>query len=185
MNSQEIDLLVARVRQGDRDAFGELVFAVEDELRAFLGARADSLQVVDEVVQSTLITAYENLGKYELRGTFLSWIKGIGRNLLMREIQARVRNPLAGEDAIDRFAAASALEAARAEADSEDRLARLDECLQKLPADARDLLRRRYRDRASVKDLARELNRTETAVSVALFRIREQIRQYLAEGGSP
>lgn len=176
MDETELDQLVRRVQAGDREAFGEVVFAIRRELRIFLSAHASSIDMVEEVLQSTLVAAYENLGKYEPRGTFLCWTKGIARNLMLKEIKARSRYVAPDEDFLDRLA----IEASASSLDAQDRaeasVERLRSCLKKLPDNAMKLIEQRYFNRLSVRDLAKRNNRTESWAAVSLFRIRDILR---------
>lgn len=176
MNETELDQLVKRVQDGDREAFGEVVFTIRKELRIFLSAHASSIDMIEEVLQSTLVTCYENIAKYELRGTFLSWVKGISRNLLLKEVRARSRYVAPDEDVLDRIVIESAMNSIKAQDREEAYVERLRNCLTKLPEDSRQLVQQRYFNRLSVRDLARLKNRTETWTAVALFRIRDILR---------
>lgn len=176
MNPQELDEVVARVQQGDRDAFAEVVFEVRRELRIFLSAHASSIDMVEEVLQATLVTAYEIIQRYERRGTFLSWLKGIGRNLLLKELHARARYVAAEDDVLERIIVGAALESAKGDERAHEHVERLRLCLARLPEDARRLIQQRYYNGMTVKEMARLANKTETSVAVALFRIRETLR---------
>jgi len=185
MNDTELDELVRRVQDGDPDAFGEVVFAVRKELRIFLSAHASSIDMIEEVLQSTLVVCYENIAKYELRGTFLCWIKGIARNLLLKEIKARSRYLSPDEDALDRIVLESALVSVQAQDREEERVERLRDCLGRLSQDLQDLIQQRYFNRLSVRDLARVMKRTETWTAVTLFRIRDILRDCMAKEVAP
>lgn len=185
MNAQELDKIVARVQQRDPDAFAEVVFEVRRELRIFLSAHASSIDMVEEVLQATLVTAYEIIDRYELRGTFLAWLKGIGRNLLLKELKARSRYVTTEEDVLERIVVEAAVDSTRADDRELEYVERLRQCLTRLPDEARKLIQQRYEHRMSVKDMARLQNKTETSVAVALFRIRETLRAAMVKEVAP
>ena len=135
MNETELDQLVERVQNGDRDAFGEVVFAIRKELRIFLSAHACSIDMVEEVLQHTLVVSYENIAKYERRGTFLSWTKGIARNLMLKELKARSRYVAPGEDELDRIVLDASMQSVQALDREEAYVEHLRNCLTKLPAE--------------------------------------------------
>lgn len=176
MNETELDELVRRVQEGDVNAFGDIVFAIRRELRIFLSAHASSIDMIEEVLQSTLVTCYEHIGKYERRGTFLSWTKGIARNLLLKEVKARARFVSPDEDVLDRIVIEAAAGSAGAHDREEAYVDRLRTCLEHLPGDSRTLIQNRYFNKMSVRDLARLNSRTESWTAVALFRIRDLLR---------
>ncbi|HYF50432.1 MAG TPA: RNA polymerase sigma factor [Planctomycetota bacterium] len=176
MAPQQLDELVARVQRGDKDAYGDVVHEIQRELRIFIAAYAASLDMVDEVTQATLVSVYENIRRYELRGTFLAWVKGIGRNLLLKHLheQARVKQ-LEGsvlEAALSRACIASA-EAAGEPSSMQEKLR---DCLAKLQPTARELIQKKYVESRSVKDIAAVLKKSESWVAVTLFRVREALR---------
>ena len=110
MEADDLDELVIRARSGDREAFDGLVGALELEVRSFVAAQAPSLALVDEVVQAAFVTAYHQLVRYESRGTFAAWVKGIARNLLRRELTMRSRLVATDLEALDALLAGGALE---------------------------------------------------------------------------
>lgn len=185
MNEEELDQLVLRVQNGDRNAFGEVVFAIRKELRIFLSAHASSVNMIEEVLQSTLVAAYENIGKYERRGTFLPWVKGIARNLLLKELHAQSRYVTSENDLLERLVLDAAMESMQGRNREEEYVERLRDCLAKLPEQAHRLIQQRYFDRMSVKNIARLTNRTETSTAVALFRIRELLRECMMKEVAP
>ena len=185
MNEDELDQLVLRVQNGDRDAFAEVVFAIRRELRIFLSAHASSIDMVEEVLQSTLVTAYENIGKYERRGTFISWTKGIARNLLLKELHARSRYVTSDGDLIEQIVVHAALESAQGKDHEEDYAEKLRACLKQLPEISHRLIQQRYFDGMSVKAIAKLTDRTETWTAVALFRIRDLLRKCMMKEATP
>jgi len=176
VNETELDQLVERVQEGDRNAFGEVVYAIRKELRIFLSAHASSIDMIEEVLQSTLVVCYENIGKYERRGTFLSWTKGISRNLLLKEIKARSRYVTHEEDVLERIVVDAAMNSLQARDREEAYVERLRNCLTKLPGESRKLIEQRYFNKLSVRDLARLNSRTETWIAVNLFRVRDMLK---------
>ncbi len=176
MNETELDELVERVQNGDRDAFGDVVFEIRRELRIFLSAHACSIDMVEEVLQHTLVVSYENMGKYERRGTFLSWTKGIARNLMLKELKARSRFVAPGEDELDRIVLDAAMNSVQAQDREEEYVDHLRHCLTKLPEESRQLIQQRYYNKLSIRELAQIHHKTETWVAVALFRVRDILR---------
>lgn len=185
MSETELDDLVKEVQMGDRDAFAELVYAIRKEVRIFLSAHASSIDMVEEVLQSTLVTCYENIQKYELRGTFLSWVKGIGRNLLLKELHARARYVTAENDVLERVVVEAALESAQGADREQEYVERLRRCLGELPEHSMSLIHQRYFDRLTVREIARRLNRTESWAAVTIFRIREALRNCMTKEAIP
>ncbi len=181
MNPQELDQIVQKVQQGDRDAFAELVFLIRHDLRLFLSSFAGSIDMIDDVLQNALVTCYENIAKYELRGTFLAWVKGIARNLMLKELHARSRVVNSEEAFLEHVVMKAALDAAQGAGREEETMERLRECLEKLPDPAKEMIRDRYYNRLPVQEIARRHGKTATWAAVTLFRIRETLREYMEQ----
>ncbi len=83
--------IVARVQQGDGDAFGELITRYEQKLRRygsrFLGRTDD----ITDIVQDVFIKAYTNLQNFDTRGRFSPWIYRIAHNAFVNEIRRQSR----------------------------------------------------------------------------------------------
>ncbi len=177
----ELDALVEKVQKGDRDAFGDVVAAVQRELRIFVSTYAYSVDMMEEVVQGALVTCYENIGKYELRRTFLSWVKGIARNVVRSEARDRAKYVSAEEDALEELLVRAGADAVEEESEYEESwIERLRECLKKTPGDVRSLLDRRYGDGQPIAGIAEHLGKSESWVAVTLFRTRERLKKCMA-----
>jgi len=186
VNHAELDELAGRVQQGDPDAFAQLVHAVTPELRHFPPARAASVDLAEDVIHITPPTAYQHIALYERRGTFLAWVKGIGRNLLLKELHRRERYVAVDEDLLERLAHEAALPPENGNEEEEQALqARLKHCLQKLPETGWQLIQLRYFQRQSVREMATALGRTESWVAVNLFRIRQGLPACMPRRDSP
>jgi RNA polymerase sigma factor (sigma-70 family) len=136
---------------------------------------------MEEVVQEALVTCYENIRKYELRGTFLSWVKGIARNVLRSETRERAKYVSAEEDALEGLLARSGQDFTHEENEYEETwIERLRECLKKTPQDIRGLLDRRYAEGLPIAGIAENVGKSESWVAVTLFRTRERLRKCMA-----
>jgi RNA polymerase sigma-70 factor (ECF subfamily) len=180
VSADDLDRLVQNVQQGDRHAFVELMVAVQRELRIFLSAHASSADMVDEVLQAAFVTCYENIQKYELRGTFLSWLKGIARNLLLRELKERARYLSVEGEVLEAMLVQQGIDSVQQADTRQEELAhRLHHCLAELERTSRQLIEKRYTERMTITQLARLFRRTESWVAVTLFRIRQTLRNCL------
>jgi len=177
----ELDALVVRIRDGDREAFVELIEATQDEVRCFIAVVALSADQIEEAVQAAYVTAYEHLDDYRVTGTFLPWLKGIARNRLRQETAHRRRWLSADQAFFESLLQSS--EPPAAEVPQADLLLALEECLGRLAEPAQRLVRDFYRDPSALEALAREQGRTRAAVAMALSRIRGVLRDCLSRKG--
>jgi RNA polymerase sigma-70 factor (ECF subfamily) len=183
----EKDLLI-KARAGDVDAFSELVRLHQSRVRAFLGRFIFSREAVDDVAQETFLAAFRSLQAYDERWPLRSWLFGIARNqalIFLRKECVRLRRE--NED----------LEAAMTEwcvAKAEDRpvekdatfLAALEQCIQSLPGQSAQVVRSFYYEAQAAGQIGAKLGRSENAVRLWLFRIRQQLRECIeARAGVP
>jgi len=174
----DIDLreTIRKVLQGDRGAFAAIVEAHQDMLLAFAGYRLPDRDLADEVVQQTFIRAFEQLRDFRPDGDFAAWLRAICRFVILAEVKRRQRQAHNLAGVRDRLQSVLIGEASRHDV-GEDRLARLADCLRRLPAPHRALVDRRYRENASVHELALAYGRTVTWVTTVLFRVRGLLKK--------
>lgn len=179
----DVEHLVVRFRAGDQEAFTALVAALQPELHATIAARADSAEMVDEIMQRTLVTAFTRLDQYRGPDAFVPWVKSIARNHLRSEWRSRVHLARMQQDELaELLSTAEVDESDSAESGREEqRLANLSRCLAQLKPASRHLLELRYRDGKSLNDLAREVKRSVGSLAMILMRLREGLRRCIID----
>lgn len=76
--------LVLRARAGNRKAFGRLYELYADQIYGYAYARLSNPADAEDATELTFLRAFENMGKYELRGApFVSWLYRIAHNLIV------------------------------------------------------------------------------------------------------
>jgi RNA polymerase sigma factor (sigma-70 family) len=177
MSPEELDALVQRVQAGDKNGFADLFAATRKDVRIFLSAHASSADMVDEVLQAVFVACYEKIHVYELRGTFLPWLKGIAKNLLLKELHQRAKYVVAENDALESLIVEEGMASLRGEEERrEDSMRRLEDCLSKLTPRSRELIEEKYTRRAPILKMAQSFQKSESWIAVTLFRIREALR---------
>jgi RNA polymerase sigma factor (sigma-70 family) len=178
---QQLDALAAKAIQGEREAFAQLIVATHLEVRLFVSARVVSAELIEEVVQSTYVTAFEVLNTYVGPGSLLAWLKGIAHNRLRQELRHRSR-----QQGLECSALETLLQDQRREediSDDDNRTQRLNECLGKLPPRARLLIERRYVDNHGLARLAQQFKQSTGALAVYLHRVRTDLRRCMTGVG--
>src|SRR6185503_9180108 len=177
MSPEELDSLVRRVQSGDKNGFADLFAATRKDVRIYLSAHASSADMVDEVLQAVFVACYEKIQIYELRGTFLPWLKGIAKNLLLKELHQRSKYVVAENDALESLFVEEGMASLRVEEERrEDSMRRLEDCLSKLTPRSRELIAEKYSRRAPIEKMAQSFQKSESWIAVTLFRIREALR---------
>ena len=92
MNAAEAAAVLARARQGDSDAFRALVEQHSRTVYRLAFRMTGNEQDAEDVVQESFLRAYRQLGRFESRANFGTWLYRIVANCsvdLMRAKQAR------------------------------------------------------------------------------------------------
>src|SRR5216117_1599500 len=92
MDATEAAAVLARARQGDSDAFLALVERHSRTVFRLAFRMTGNEQDAEDVVQETFLRAYRQLGRFESRANFGTWLYRIAANCsvdLMRAKQAR------------------------------------------------------------------------------------------------
>jgi RNA polymerase sigma-70 factor (ECF subfamily) len=85
--------LIERARDGDLDAFNQLVAAYQDQLFALVARMVPDRDQASDVVQEAFFSAFRNLGSYR-GGAVRSWLSRIAVNGAMDLQRARRRRPV-------------------------------------------------------------------------------------------
>lgn len=93
IDTAEITYLDA-ARDGDRDAFGALTEPHRRALLLHCYRMLGSLQDAEDLVQETLLRAWQRLGSFEGRGALRSWLYAIATNCCLNALDRRRHLPI-------------------------------------------------------------------------------------------
>ena len=184
-----LDSMIRAVRAGETERFGEVVSALEADVRTLLAIMIPDKSRVPDLTHEAFVVAYVKLDEYCEGTDFAAWMKAIARNLAsnerrrwIREQRFSARYAAAIEDDIvgplvDRLT--DQLEIRQ----QAQLLAALRECVAGLKKAARDAVERFYFNGASVADIAMSSGRSPGAIKVILFRARAALAECLAMKG--
>jgi RNA polymerase sigma-70 factor (ECF subfamily) len=85
--------LIARARAGDGDAFRELTEPYRRELQAHCYRMLGSLQDAEDVLQDTLLAAWQGLGAFQGRASIRTWLYRIATNRCRNARRTAARRP--------------------------------------------------------------------------------------------
>jgi RNA polymerase sigma-70 factor (ECF subfamily) len=168
--------LIARAKEGDLDAFAELVRRYERRVRSVLAQLLDDERDVEETAQDVFVQAWRNLPRFRGEAAAFTWLYRIAVNAALMRLR-RKRVPT--EELSDAEPAAEPSPAARA-ATSELReflLARV----RALPFEYRTPLVLRDLEGLSNQEVADVLGISVAAAKSRIHRARMQIRAELEE----
>lgn len=143
-------------------------------LLSYLRALTCDSDTAEDLIQEVSVIVLRKANAGERPDDLLAWCRGIARNLLLRERRDNRRMVYFGDEnwiaLVDR-----AFEENPADA-GEFRRGSLRHCIEKLGAQARELLDLRYTHALKLKEIATRLKRSELAVQVGLSRLRKSLR---------
>lgn len=85
--------LITRARAGDGEAFRELTEPYRRELQVHCYRMLGSLQDAEDVLQDTLLAAWQGLGGFEGRATIRTWLYRIATNRCLNALRSASRRP--------------------------------------------------------------------------------------------
>ncbi|MFB4302429.1 sigma-70 family RNA polymerase sigma factor [Actinomadura sp. NTSP31] len=85
--------LIARARDGDHNAFRDLVQGHSHELQVHCYRILGSLQDAEDALQETLVSAWRNLGEFGQRSSLRTWLYKIATNRCLSMLRADGRRP--------------------------------------------------------------------------------------------
>jgi RNA polymerase sigma-70 factor (ECF subfamily) len=179
LGSLSSEELARRSGCGCRACFGELVSRHSARLYQFLQHRTSNAHDAEDLVQDTFVRAFENIGRYRSSYCFSTWLFAIARRLASSRLRSLRRSQ-------------SVVEMNSGVPEPGDLLAQ-QETRQSLWAAARGLppnqyqvLRLRYAEDMSIKQITKVMGKSQVNVKVLLYRARvrlaERLRKTTTEG---
>ncbi len=91
--------LMLRVKQGDMEAFEELVEKHKQPIVNFVGRTLQDATEAEDLAQNVFVQVFKSAGRYRVSAKFSTWLFTIARNLCLNEIRRRSRHPADSLDA--------------------------------------------------------------------------------------
>ena len=167
---------VARARAGDTAAFAALVRRHQDRVFGFILRMLDARDEAMELTQDVFVKAWQALPGWRPEARFSTWLLQIARNAALDQLRRRRLIQFAPlDDGLDVADAAPGPEARYA---SRQRQALLENALQQIAAEHREILLLREIEDLSYAELAAVLGIAEGTVKSRLARARAALLQH-------
>lgn len=169
----------------DRELFVEQVREHHAGLRGFVRALGVDPLWVDDVAQEAFIVAYNRLDEYDHERDFGAWLRGIARNRVINERRKNARRKRILSDNLTDVLVSTSSVAEEEEREIGDnglaRMKALKECIATLPEKSLQMMRSRYEDDLSARDIAERYSMKPPAVRKALERVRASLRKCMED----
>jgi RNA polymerase sigma-70 factor (ECF subfamily) len=190
-NAGDVDReLVVRARDGDPDAFAEIVRSYQRRVYGVAIRMTRRHEVADDITQDTFLRAYRNLGRFELGRPLLPWLTKIAVNLSINYLNgaARREQALYSEDLPAGPRESSADPAAnpldgdpQRSLESKEFDMALALAVEALPPDHRSVFLLKVVEGMRYEEIARTLDISEGTVMSRLSRARVRLKALLAD----
>lgn len=176
--AQREERLLIEAAQQDPGRFAELYELHFERVYAYVARRVWERSAAEELTSHVFHQALRNLGKFKWRGApFAAWLFRIAANSIADRAQKLARES-AGE-----FVPPPANSTPSPELDLEqiETVTRIFRFVDALPWDQRFVIRSRFAEELSIREIATKLSRSEGAVKQLQFRALQNLRARLSE----
>lgn len=177
MNSKSDSLLISQYQNGDENSLDFLIQRHQKELFSFIYYKLLDDDLANDVFQDTFMKIIVTLKekRYNEEGKFILWAKRIAHNLIIDHYRLKAKNIKVSETTYENEEF-SIFDLIREPSDNiEDQLvlqqinSDLVRMLQYLPENQQEVIKLRFFDGLSFKDIAEQ---TETSINTTLGRVR-------------
>jgi RNA polymerase sigma-70 factor (ECF subfamily) len=173
--------LITRILGGEKNLYGRIVRRYNQRLyRIGMSILNDDAEVED-AMQVTYISAWENLGKFKFRSSFSTWLTRIMINESLLRTKKRKHFLEMKEDTINHYQQRISQQNAVTKLMNADLRKTLETAIQKLPEKYRTVFILREIENMSVSETKQCLAISEINVKVRLNRAKSMLRNALSE----
>lgn len=176
--NQHEERALIEAAQKDPGRFAELYELHFERVYAYIARRVRERSAAEELTSHVFHRALANLGKFKWRGApFAAWLFRIARNAIADRAQRLQR------EATDESSYQPPDPAAAPEPDLEqiERVALIYQLVDKLPWDQRYVIRLRFAEEKSIREIAQQLSRSEGAIKQLQSRALQNLRARVSE----
>jgi len=167
--------LLERVAHGDTGAFESLFRRYRPRLRRYLGLRTRHAELLDEMVNDTMLVVWRRAGSFNLRSRASTWIIGIALRIGLKASHVRsVPDELASE------ATADCGDVSERHVAQIELRARLSDALRSLSPEQRVVIDLAYFKGLSCREIAQVVGCPVDTVKTRMFHARRRLKVLLA-----
>ena len=173
-DNQHEERALIEAAQKDPSRFAELYELHFERVYAYIARRVRERSVTEELTSHVFHQALANLDKFKWRGApFASWLFRIAANSISDRAQRLARE--------SSYQPPDTIAAPGPNLEELERTACLYQLVDKLPADQRHVIRLRFAEEKSIREIAQQLSRSEGAIKQLQFRALHNLRTRLSQ----
>jgi RNA polymerase sigma-70 factor, ECF subfamily len=153
-----------------REAFVRLLTAEQTQLFSYIVMLLGDVNDANNVLQQANLVLWRKINEFDINTNFHLWSRKIAYYQMLAFLRDRKRDKhIFDEELLSQLAARPTV------MNEDERRLALRHCLGNISVESLDLLQQRYNPGKSISVLAREHQRSEGAVKMALMRIRQAL----------
>src|SRR6185312_1916544 len=166
--------------QRDPRRFAELYELHFERVYAYVARRIGERSASEELTSHVFQQALANLAKFKWRGApFAAWLFRIAANAIA-DRALRLRREAVRESSLPPGSAVAAPEA-QIDLEQVETMAQIYRLVDELPSDQRHVIRLRFAEEKSIREIAQQLSRSEGAIKQLQFRALQSLRARMSE----
>lgn len=179
--------LMTLLQDGEEEALAALVERYQHDVFRFCLHYLKNVEAAREGAQETFLRVYVARDRFDTGRRFKPWMLCIARNLCLNELKRKRAVPM---ETLETYASTAREESGAVTRSPEDgpaeramageRAQTLEQALDSLPEEAREIVVLRYFEKMSARQIAEIVESTEGAVRTRLHRILKQLRSQYA-----
>ena len=170
----------AGVAQGDADTWRKILSRMIPQLYRMFMRRWPNPTLAEELVQKTVFDAVRGREGFDrTKGSIEQWLIAIARNNLALEMRRRANRPAINGDIVGYLEVIDSEPLPDEVIEKQETAAIVRKAMESLESKARKVLRAKYIESLSARQIGRQMGITEKAVHSLLYRARISLREKL------
>jgi RNA polymerase sigma-70 factor (ECF subfamily) len=176
LDNQKFERDLIEAAQQDPSRFAELYELHFERVYAYIARRVHDRSAAEELTSHVFHQALANLGKFKWKGApFAAWLFRIAANSIIDRAQKLARESSVQTDA------GTTTQPGIEQIEQVERITRVYRSVDALPWDQRYVIRMRFAEEKSIREIAQQMSRSEGAIKQLQFRALQTLRTRLGE----
>lgn len=181
MSKNTDEEIVALIKQGDTELFGELIKRYESKMKRYAKKFLFDRQDTDDLVQDVFIKAYINLQSFDNERKFSPWVYRIAHNTYVNALKKKLTDKVFPIDFDTFLPHPKAADTADAQSEYEFTKAVLDKHIGLIPEKYREPIILFFYEEMDYKEIAQVLSIPVSTVGVRIKRGKDKLKAILSK----